>query len=570
MIAEAKILILEDNKSDADLLCRELKKSGLAFSTKIVQTRQTFEQALQEFEPDIILSDYSLPSFDAVTAFRIKQSQYPLIPFIIVSGVIGEENAVELIKEGITDYAPKGRLFTLPVKIDRALKDAEEQRQKITAEEKIKAQTAELIAANKELQFQNTEKEKRAAELLILSENLQTQKIDLRLANDRLVIQETKVQAVNAELVQLNQELEFRVADRTKALSESEHRFRKMMETIPQIAWTNTLTGEFKFFNQRWYDFTGLNAEQTSDAGLFLAIHPDDRKSSSGWFSLTRERSEGGEFQLRLKRADGLYRWHLLRIMPIKDKQGEMQLWVGTATDIEELRQLQQQKDDFINIASHELKTPLTSLKASLQMLDKMKNRPSANMAPMITLANKSLSKVNILVEDLLYASKLNQGQLHIVGSNFNVAGVIHDSCQFVRSEGIYDIQIEGDNNLMVFADPVRIDQIVTNFVTNAIKYAPVSKAIIIRIEKIQAKIKVSVIDKGPGIPEEKQRFLFDRYYQVDNRGSQYTGLGLGLYICAELIKAHQGEIGVESKMGEGSEFWFTLPQSELDAVTAN
>jgi PAS domain S-box-containing protein len=560
MTANTKILIIEDNKSDADLLCRELKKSGLAFIAEVVQTRATFENALQDFGPDIIISDYSLPSFDAVTAFRIKQADYPLIPFIIVSGIIGEENAVELIKEGVTDYAPKGRLFTLPVKIDRALKDAEEKKEKIITDEKLKIQTAELIAANKELVLQNIEKEKRAVELVGLSESLRTQKKELHLANELLMIQEVKVQAVNEELVQLNQELEIRVAERTKALSESEHRFRKMMETIPQIAWTNTLNGEFIYYNQRWFDYTGFTYEQGKETGLLTAIHPEDMEKSLGWFSTTREKGEGGEFQLRLKKADGLYRWHLLRIMPIKDEQGELQLWVGTATDIEELRLLQQQKDDFINIASHELKTPLTSLKVSLQFLDRIKDKPSLNMSPMIILANKSLNKVNALVEDLLYTSKLNQEQLHIDPRKFVLAGVIQDSCQFIRSEGVYEIQTDGDMNAEIFADPVRIDQIVTNFINNAIKYAPESKAISINIKRIQGKVKVSVIDKGPGIPEEKQRFLFDRYYRVDNRGSHYTGLGLGLYICSEIIKAHNGEIGVTSKMGEGSEFWFTLP----------
>jgi two-component system CheB/CheR fusion protein len=560
MMEETKILILEDNKSDADLLLRELKKSGLAFTAEVVQTRAAFENALQHFRPNIIISDYSLPSFDAVTAFRIKEADYPLIPFIIVSGIIGEENAVELIKEGVTDYAPKGRLFTLPVKIARALKDAEEKKEKIIIDKKLKIQTAELIAANKELVVQNMEKEQRAVELVNLSESLRTQKKELRVANDLLLIQDVKVQAVNEELLQLNQELELRVADRTKALSESEHRFRKMMETIPQIAWTNTLNGEFIYYNQRWFDYTGFSYEQGKEGGLLTAIHPEDLKKSSGWFNMIRDKGEGGEFQLRLKKADGLYRWHLLRIMPIKGEQGELQLWVGTATDIEELRLLQQQKDDFINIASHELKTPLTSLKVSLQFLDRMKDKPSPIMSPMIVQANKSLNKVNALVEDLLYTSKLNQEQLHINPRKFALAGVIQDACQFIRSEGVYDIQTDGDIHAEIFADPVRIDQIVTNFITNAIKYAPESKVIIIYIAKLQGRVKVSVIDKGPGIPEEKQRFLFDRYYRVDNRGSHYTGLGLGLYICSQIIKAHDGEIGVVSKMGEGCEFWFTLP----------
>jgi two-component system CheB/CheR fusion protein len=246
--------------------------------------------------------------------------------------------------------------------------------------------------------------------------------------------------------------------------------------------------------------------------------------------------------------------------MPIKNEQGEMQLWVGTATDIEELRLLQQQKDDFISIASHELKTPLTSLKAALQLLNRMKENPSIKMLPMIIQANKSLDKVNVLVEDLLNASKLNEGQLHINPKSFILANIIIDSCQYIRTEGVYTIQTEGDMNVEVYADAVRIDQIVTNFITNAIKYAPESKKIIIHIEKTNGMAKVSVTDKGLGIPAEKQRFLFDRYYRVDNSGSQYTGLGLGLYICAEIIKVHHGEIGVISEAGKGSTFWFTLP----------
>ena len=560
MIADPKILILEDNQSDADLLCRELKKSGLSFISEIVQTRASFENALHSFGPDIILSDYSLPSFDAVTAFRIAQSNYPLIPFIIVSGIIGEENAVELIKEGVTDYASKEKLFSLSIKIIRALNDAKEKKEKKLIDEKLEIQAAELIKANRELILQNEEKEKRATDLIILSENLQLQKAELRVAHDLLIIQEEKVQTINGQLLQLNQELENRVSSRTKDLTDSEHRFRKMMETIPQIAWTNTTIGKFIFYNQRWYDYTGLSEELTKEMGLKTAIHPDDLEKSSARFNLIRQRGEGGEFQLRLKRADGLYRWHLIRVMPIKNEIGEMQLWVGTATDIEELRLLQQQKDDFISIASHELKTPLTSLKASLQMLDRMKDNPSAKMLPMIMQANKSLNKVNVLVEDLLNASKLNQGQLHINPNNFVLADVITDSCQYIRAEGNYTINTEGDLNVEVYADAVRIDQIVINFITNAIKYAPESKHINISIEKTNRMAKVSVSDQGPGIPLEKQRFLFDRYYRVDNSGSQYTGLGLGLYICAEIIKVHNGEIGVDSVMGGGSTFWFTLP----------
>ena len=230
-----KILILEDNQDDVDLLHRELKKSGLNFTAEIVQTRAAFEHALQHFNPDLILSDYSLPSFDAVTAFHIKQNKSPHIPFIIISGVIGEENAVELIKNGVTDYTPKDKLFTLSTKINRALKDTEERKEKENIAEKLKIQATALIIANKELVFQNQEKEKRASDLIILSETLKNQKEELRMANEELYekaqllqIQEDKLISINDDLLRLNQHLEKRVLARTSELEKLNHELKDL------------------------------------------------------------------------------------------------------------------------------------------------------------------------------------------------------------------------------------------------------------------------------------------------------------------------------------------------------
>ncbi|MGX7667474.1 response regulator [Flavobacterium pedocola] len=140
-----KILILEDNPSDADLLMRELKKSALLFDFEIVRNRESFEDALHRFSPSLILSDFNLPTFDGLNAFLIKQKISPDVPFLIVSGAIGEERAVELIKNGVTDYVPKDKLFTLSQKIDRALKEVEEKREKKIAEEKITEQNQKLL-----------------------------------------------------------------------------------------------------------------------------------------------------------------------------------------------------------------------------------------------------------------------------------------------------------------------------------------------------------------------------------------------------------------------------------------
>ena len=424
---------------------------------------------------------------------------------------------------------------------------------------------AELAIANKELVFQNEEKEKRASDLIVLSADLKVQQQELIRANHLLIRQEEKVKIVNQELLQLNQELEERVAKRTRSLEESEIRFRNMMETIPQIAWTNTVEGEFTFYNRRWYDYTGLDQEQTKAWGFKTVIHPDDLKDTLYQYRLIQKSHVGGEFQIRGRQAEGAYRWHLVRLMPIKLEEQEVQLWVGTATDIHELKLLQQQKDDFISIASHELKTPLTSLKASMQLLNRMKDSPSATMLPNLILqANKSLDKVSTLIHDLLNASKVNKGQLHINKKLFIVSKIMDDCYHHIRAEGIYTIKVAGDLDVEVFADPLRIEQVLVNFVNNALKYAPGSKEILIHIEQANDMAKISVMDKGPGISPEKLPHLFDRYYRVDSYGSQYSGLGLGLYISSEIIKRHNGQIGVDSELGKGSTFWFTLPLAQL------
>lgn len=133
-----RVLILEHAQEDIELLCYELKKGGFDYVSEIVETRETFTNALTNFQPHIVLSDYSLPTFDGVSAYLIKEQVRPDIPFIIVSGTIGEENAVELIRKGVTDYVLKDKLFTVIPKIKRALKESRERIEKVLAEANLR------------------------------------------------------------------------------------------------------------------------------------------------------------------------------------------------------------------------------------------------------------------------------------------------------------------------------------------------------------------------------------------------------------------------------------------------
>jgi signal transduction histidine kinase len=236
-------------------------------------------------------------------------------------------------------------------------------------------------------------------------------------------------------------------------------------------------------------------------------------------------------------------------------------MWIGTATEINQLKELQQQKDDFISIASHELKTPMTSLKGSLQLLERLVNNLTSPMLPkLIAQSSRSMHKITALVEDLLNLSRINQDRLQLTKSAFVLSKIVSAGSSEIRLAEEYKIIVTGDLELEVFADEHQIDQVLVNFINNAVKYAPRSKDIIVSIEKINDMARVSVTDKGPGIRPEEAKRIFERYYRVETAGFQTGGLGLGLYISAEIIKKHEGRIGVESEPGKGSTFWFTIP----------
>jgi PAS domain S-box-containing protein len=348
------------------------------------------------------------------------------------------------------------------------------------------------------------------------------------------------------------------------ALINNESRFQTIVQSLPQIAWTINLEAEADFFNQRWYDYTGLTYEQTRGWGWQKVIHPDDLQKAMEACKKIRESAEAADIETRYKRADGVYRWHLTRLEPIKGEQGKIEYWIGSSTDVEELKQLQQLKDDFVGIASHELKTPITSLKALLQLLQQLtRSDPASKKIPMLAnSANISMDKLIELLEDLINFSKIQNGQLALKKVWFNLSKLINECCEHVRLDSLHHITFVGSKKLMVFADRGRIDQVIVNLVNNAVKYAPNAEKIIITIEKDESNVKVSVRDFGIGISAEKIPHLFDRYFRAEPSDLQSTGLGLGLYISAEIIKRHSGQIGVKSKLGKGSTFWFTLPLS--------
>lgn len=295
---------------------------------------------------------------------------------------------------------------------------------------------------------------------------------------------------------------------------------------------------------------------------LVSAVHPDDRIKRE---IAHREAMENGKlfYELRIVGQDDAIRWVRAQGQVYFDKNGKPIRLLGTLLDITDFKRLEQQKDDFISIASHELKTPITSLKASLQLLEKLKDKPSSSAIPsLIDQSVKSMRKISMLVDDLLNVSRTREAQLQLNKAVFNIADMIGGCCHDARAVGKYQLKVHGDKDLQVDADESAIEQVVVNFVNNAIKYAPDSFEIIFNIGRAVDSVKIAVQDSGPGIAADKIPHLFERYYQVQSKGFNNSGLGLGLYISSEIIKKHGGQIGVDTELGKGSSFWFTLPLS--------
>ena len=229
----------------------------------------------------------------------------------------------------------------------------------------------------------------------------------------------------------------------------------------------------------------------------------------------------------------------------------------------ERIEELSRQKDDFIGVASHELKTPITSLKGFAQLLEhRFRQDGDARAANLLKKMDTQINKLTSLVEDLLDVTKIESGQLLFRPTWFEMNALIAEVVEETqRATSRHRIVQELDAPLTLFADRDRVEQVLINLLTNAIKYSPQADTILVRTEQSGNMLITSVRDFGIGIAREQQQHLFERFYRVEGDGHlTYPGLGLGLYISAEFIKRHQGSIWIESEPGKGTTVSFSLP----------
>lgn len=355
------------------------------------------------------------------------------------------------------------------------------------------------------------------------------------------------------ELVQARQRVE-----------ESEDLFRTLANNISQFAWMADETGSIFWYNQRWYDYTGTTPEEVYGWGWQKVHHPDHLARVVERISRCFQTGELWEDTFPLRSKDGEYRWFLSRAIPIRDASGKVIRWFGTNTDITEQRLLDQKKDEFIAIASHELKTPVTSVKALAQLLAR-RSRASGDerSAGMLEKMDRQLDRLNKLISDLLDETRIERGKLTLDESVFDYGELMTDVIEEVqRTAQRHTIICENAPSVTLFADRERLGQVLANLLTNAVKYSPDADRVIVSATVCGGELITRVRDFGIGIPREKQRRVFDRFFRVESLDNQeYPGLGLGLYISAEIIRLHGGRIWVESEEGRGSIFAFALSE---------
>ena len=323
------------------------------------------------------------------------------------------------------------------------------------------------------------------------------------------------------------------------------------------------LNGIIKTWNKGAEKLYGFTAKEAIGKHIAITV-PPDRQHEIVSAQVLRKRIRPIEnFETVRIRKDGRRVNVSITVSPIRDAKGKAIGASIISRDISERKALDRRRDEFVSVASHELKTPITTIKAFAQIATRrlMQQGDNAN-AYFLENINKQTDKLATLVNDLLDVSKIQAGKLIFTKKEFDFDAMLKKVIvDFQYTTQTHQIINRGHTRKKIIGDEDRISQVVINLLSNAIKYSPGKDKVIVRSTTDKKNITVSVQDFGIGIPKEKCDRVFDRFYRVKEMETDgMGGFGLGLYISSEIVKRHNGKIWVESEEKKGSTFFFTLP----------
>jgi two-component system CheB/CheR fusion protein len=360
-------------------------------------------------------------------------------------------------------------------------------------------------------------------------------------------------------------------AEFNKKIKQSEENFRQLSDLMPTMVSNGDPEGNVFYYNQTWMDYTGLAYEELKNRGWVKAMHPEElEKITTRWqHSLTS--GESFEMELRLLNYQGQYKWHLSRAVAVKDDEGHIIKWVGTTTDIQKIKEEEQRKEDFLKMVSHELKTPVTSIKGYVQlllnMLEEEHNVPAMPLKTSLGRIDSQVIRLTRLITEMLDLSRIEAGKLELQQRDFILNELVEETVQDVlHTSPTHTINIRNDLYCSINGDEDRIGQVLINLLNNAIKYSPAQSEVDVHIHAAgEHGVAVSVKDTGIGIEKKDQQKIFERFYRVSGQSElSYSGFGIGLFIANEIIQRHDGYITVESEKDKGSTFSFFLPLKSI------
>jgi PAS domain S-box-containing protein len=379
-----------------------------------------------------------------------------------------------------------------------------------------------------------------------------------------------------------------------EALRSSEEKFRILADTAPVMVWMSGTDKLCTFFNKQWLDFTGRAIEEELCAGWTEGVHPEDRDCCLGIYFKSFEAREPFEMEYRLRRHDGEYRWMLDHGIPRFSSGGEFLGYIGSLIDITERKwaeaereQLAREqvarataeaanrsKDEFLAMVSHELRSPLNAILGYTRMLRSGPvDRESINNV--ISIVERNAKAQLQIVEDLLDSARIIAGKLRIEPGPVDLVPVLEAAIDTARSaaeaKGVTLAADFGALPEQVLGDPTRLQQIVWNLLTNAVKFTPEGGRVELRMEGDADSVRITVSDTGKGIEPEFLPFVFDHFRQADaSSARRHGGLGLGLSLVKHLVELHGGTITAESEgKGRGAAFTVTLPHRQFEFIEA-
>jgi PAS domain S-box-containing protein len=541
---ELKILFVEDQEEDYVLVNRALKKDQLDFEGCWVKDQDELTQQLEDFNPDLIISDYNLPSFSGKEALAIVKQKTPTLPFILISGAIGEEKAIEMLKMGATDFIMKDNLLRLPQAVRRAIKEAADKVNVANAQEALRESEQRLQMAIEGggiglWDWQVGQKIHFNQEFAKMT-GYPVDKLENEAYNWEAYIHENDLPGIKSSLVKhLKSEFSF---------------FRTEFRILTQ-------SGKYK-----WIMAHGRVIERNEKGlatvmiGVYIDVH--ERKT----------------YEKALKNAyDDL---ELKVVKRTKELRAEVEKRIETEKQLNKAKEMAESassaKSEFLANMSHEIRSPLNAIVGFSQILisqaadDKKYPKSFKEQLEYIKTSGEALSEV---INDILDISKIEEGKMTLSYENVELVGLIRGIYHINKGAAekknlIFNYSLSKSIPKYIRIDRTKLKQILVNLISNAIKYTADGKRVTIKVD-FDEENKVlffSVKDEGIGIPPDQLEDIFTRFKQVDSSISRdHGGTGLGLAITKRLVQLLKGDISVKSELMQGSEFVVSLPYLPTD-----